>query len=67
MPLFVTDIRPASPAARAIAARAASGDGISAASAYRRRLAALQHRAPDTLRARVRRVLRLASASARTE
>jgi len=67
MPLFVTDIRPATPAARAITARAASGDGTSAARAYRRRLAALRQRAPDTLRARVRRALRLASASARTE
>jgi hypothetical protein len=67
MPLFVTDIRPADPAARATIARAASGDGVSATRAYRRRLAALRVSAPDTLRARVRRALRLASASARTE
>ncbi len=67
MPLFVTDIRSADPAARVITTRAACGDRASAARAYRRRLAALRLRAPDTLRARVRRALRLASASTRTE
>jgi hypothetical protein len=67
MPLFVTDIRPASAATRATAARTGAGGSISAARAYRRRLAALRQRAPDTLRARVRRALRMASASTRTE
>jgi hypothetical protein len=67
MPLFVTDIRLANPAARATIARAAAGDRIGVAGAYRRRLAALRLRAPDTLRARVIRALRLASARARTE
>ena len=67
MPLFVTEIRPATPAARASVTRTASGDGISVARAYRRRLTALRQRAPDTLRARVRRALRLASAGVRTE
>jgi len=67
MPLFVTDIRPAHLAAHAIVARAAAGEGVSERRAYRRRLAALRQRAPDTLRARVRRALRLASASTRTE
>jgi hypothetical protein len=67
MPLFVTDIRPAGATARAIGARTGAGESLSAARAYRRRLAALRQRAPDTLRARVRRALRLASASTRTE
>jgi hypothetical protein len=67
MPLFVTDIRLANSAARATIARATGGDRIGTARAYRRRLAGLRQRAPDTLRARVLRVLRLASAHARTE
>jgi hypothetical protein len=67
MPLFVTDIRPATPAACATIARAAAGDRIGVARAYRRRMAALRLRAPDTLRARVLRALRVASARARTE
>ena len=64
MPHFVTDIHPAAPARRSIAARDANAR---ATRAYRRRLAALHVRAPDTLRARVKRELRLSPANARTE
>ena len=72
MPHFVTDIRHADPAQRAAtphgaALRAVANVRSADARAYRRRLASLQARAPDTLRARVRRDLRLALATSRTE
>ena len=69
MPHFVTHIlatrraRPVTPMGRA------SGDDDACVShAYQRRLAALRERAPDTLRARVRRELRaVAAPAARSE
>jgi hypothetical protein len=72
MPHFVTDIRHADSAQRAATPRAATlraaaSSRAAGARAYRRRLASLQTSAPDTLRARVRRALRLAPASSRTE
>jgi hypothetical protein len=67
MPHFVTDIRHADSAQRAAVSHAASNACADVARAYRRRLASLQLPAPDTLRARVRRELRLARATARTE
>lgn len=72
MPHFVTDIRHADAAQRAATPRAATlraaaSSRAAGARAYRRRLASLQTCAPDTLRARVRRALRLAPASSRTE
>ena len=72
MPHFVTDIHHADPALlvaapHAVALRAVANVRSAGARAYRRRLASLQTRAPDTLRARVRRDLRLALATSRTE
>jgi hypothetical protein len=69
MPHFVTDIRPAHRAAAKQPARSVALDAPTrAALAYRRRMAALRERAPDTLVARVRRELRAAAQrSARTE
>lgn len=72
MPHFVTDIRHADPAQRAATPHAARQRAVSNtraadARAYRRRLVSLQVCAPDTLRARVRRDLRLALATSRTE
>ena len=67
MPHFVTDIRHADSAQRAAAPRADANVRAAEARAYRRRLAALRICAPDTLRARVRRDLRLALATSRTE
>jgi len=67
MPHFVTDIRPVDSARRATSPRAAAVARALAARAYRLRLAAIHDRAPDTLRARVRRELRLAMATSRTE
>jgi hypothetical protein len=67
MPHFVTDIHPAVPARHSIAGRDATKLDARAARAYRRRLAALHVRASDTLRARVKRELRLSPANARTE
>ena len=66
MPHFVTDIRHADSAQRAAAPRADANVRAADARAYRRRLASLIC-APDTLRARVRRDLRLALATSRTE
>ena len=72
MPHFVTDIRHADSTQRAATPRAATlrlaaSTRAADARAYRRRLASLQTCAPDTQRARVRRDLRLAPASSRTE
>ena len=72
MPHFVTDIHHADPALRAaaphaVALRAVANGRSAGARAYRRRLASLQTSAPDTLRARVRRDLRLAVATSRPE
>ena len=66
MPHFVTDIRHAASPYRADLPRT-DANGRAAARAYRRRLASLRICAPDTLRARVRRELRLAPTPARTE
>ena len=72
MPHFVTDIRHADPAQLAATLHAASQRVVASARAvdahaYRRRLASLQVCAPDTLRARVRRDLRLALMPSPTE
>jgi len=67
MPHFVTDIHRADSARRAAALRAAADARAEDARAYRRRLVVLRVPAPDTLRARVRRDLRLALATSRTE
>ena len=67
MPHFVTDIRHADSMRRAATPRAAAEDRTDEARVYRRRLAALRVCAPDALRARVRRDLRLALATSRTE
>ena len=67
MPHFVTDIRHADSARRANTRRGASNARAADALAYHRRLAALRVRAPDTLRARVQRDLRLALAASRPE
>lgn len=67
MPHFVTDIRFVDSAPRATSPRAPNVARPDDADAYRIRLAALRTRAPDTLRARVRRELRLAVATSRTE
>ena len=67
MPHFVTDIRHADSAPRAAAPRRLPNARATDARAYRRRLVALRVCAPDTLRARVRRDLRLALATSRTE
>ena len=72
MPHFVTDIRHADSAQRAATPRAATlrtvaNTRTADARAYHRRLASLQTCAPDTLRARVRRDLRLAPAGSRPE
>ena len=64
---FVTEIHPVDSARRAASSREAVGARAGAARAYRIRLAALRVRAPDTLRARVRRELRLARPTSRTE
>ena len=66
MPHFVTDIRHAVSAQHAVAPRAAAAHP-DVSRAYRRRLASLRVRAPETLRARVRRDLHLALATLRTE
>jgi hypothetical protein len=63
MPHFVTDISPAQRASAAKLARTVFDGRARAARAYRLRLAALRERAPDTLCARVRRVLREADAT----
>lgn len=63
MPHFVTDISPAQRALAAKPVRFVFDGRVRAARAYRRRLAALRERAPDTLYARVRRVLREADAT----
>ena len=67
MPHFVTDIRHADSAQRAATPRRAAHARAADARAYRRRLASLRVGAPDTLRGRVRRDLRLARATSRTE
>jgi len=67
MPHFVTDIRHADSAQRAAAPRTPANARAADARAYRRRLVALRVSAPDTLRARVRRDLRLTLATSRTE
>ena len=67
MPHFVTDIRHTDSARRAATSRAAADARAGDALAYRLRLASLRVPAPDTLRARVRRDLRLALATSRTE
>ena len=67
MPHFVTDIRFVDSAPRATSLRAANVARPDDREAYRRRLAALRVRAPDTLRARVRRELRRTVATSRTE
>ena len=59
---FVTEIHPVDSVRRAASSREAVD-----ARACRRRLAALRVCAPDTLRARVRRELRLARPTSRTE
>jgi len=64
---FVTEIHPVDSARRAASWREAVDARAGAARAYRIRLAALRVRAPDTLRARVRRELRLARPTSRTE
>jgi hypothetical protein len=64
---FVTDFRPVDSARRASGLRTATALRAVGTRAYRLRLAALRVRAPDTLRARVRRELRLAVATSRTE
>jgi hypothetical protein len=66
MPHFVTDIRHADFARRADSPRDATNPRAADTGAYRRRLAALRVFAPDTLRARVRRDLRMALATSRT-
>jgi hypothetical protein len=64
MPQFVTAILPIHRAAPARPARRVPTDvSLVDALAYRRRMAELRTRAPDTLRARVRRELREAAAS----
>lgn len=67
MPHFVTDIRPVDSAPRATSSRTAKIAHSCVARGYRLRLAALRVRAPATLRARVKRELRLAVATSRTE
>ena len=67
MPHFVTDIRHADSARRVSTARGATNGRSARARACHRRLAALRVPAPDTLRARVQRDLRLALAIARAE
>ena len=64
---FVTEIHPVDSVPRAASSREAVHARAGAARAYRIRLAALRVRAPDTLRARVRRELRLARPTSRTE
>jgi len=64
---FVTEIHPVDSVRRAASSREAVDARAGAARAYRIRLAALRVRAPDTLRARVRRELRLARPTSRTE
>jgi len=64
---FVTEIHPVDSVRRAASSREAVDARAGAARAYRIRLAALRVRAPDTLRARVRRELRRAQATSRTE
>lgn len=63
MPHFVTDISPAHRAFAAKPVRIVFDRRARATRAYRLRLAALRERAPDTLCARVRRVLREADAT----
>ena len=67
MPHFVTDIRHADSARRASTARDATNARAAGVRAYHRRLAALRVPAPDTLRDRVQRDLRLALATSRAE
>jgi hypothetical protein len=67
MPHFVTDIRHADSTRRATTPRDATNARTAGARAYHRRLAALRVPAPDTLRARVQRDLRLARATSRAE